>query len=85
MGILGWIVFGMVIGAIAKLLMPARDPGGIVFTMVLGIIGAMLGGFIGRALDMYSHDEPVSFIMALVGSIFLLFLYRVALRGSHTL
>ena len=52
MGILGWIVFGLVVGAIAKLLMPGRDPGGIIVTMVLGIVGALLGGFIGRALGM---------------------------------
>ena len=52
MGILGWIVFGLVVGAIAKLLMPGRDPGGIIVTMVLGIIGALLGGFLGRALGM---------------------------------
>ena len=50
MGILGWIVFGLVVGAIAKLLMPGKDPGGIIVTMVLGVVGALLGGFIGRAL-----------------------------------
>ena len=50
MGILGWIVFGLIVGAIAKLLMPGRDPGGIIITLVLGIVGALLGGFLGRAL-----------------------------------
>ena len=50
MGILGWIVFGLIVGAIAKLLMPGRDPGGIIVTMVLGIVGALLGGFIGQAV-----------------------------------
>ena len=48
MGILGWIVFGLVVGAIAKLLMPGRDPGGFIVTMLLGIAGALLGGFVGR-------------------------------------
>ena len=72
MGILGWIVFGLVVGAIAKLLMPGRDPGGIIVTMVLGIVGALLGGFIGRALGMYSANEGAGFIMALIGAVLVL-------------
>jgi uncharacterized membrane protein YeaQ/YmgE (transglycosylase-associated protein family) len=69
MGILGWIVFGLIVGAIAKLLMPGRDPGGIIVTMVLGIVGALLGGFIGRALGLYGDGEPAGFIMAVLGAI----------------
>jgi uncharacterized membrane protein YeaQ/YmgE (transglycosylase-associated protein family) len=57
MGILGWIVFGLIVGAIAKLLMPGRDPGGIIVTMLLGIAGAVLGGFVGRALGLYGEGE----------------------------
>jgi uncharacterized membrane protein YeaQ/YmgE (transglycosylase-associated protein family) len=83
MGILGWIVFGLIVGAIAKLLMPGRDPGGIIVTMVLGIVGALLGGFIGRALGMYSADEPAGFIMALVGAVVLLLIYRLSVGGRH--
>jgi uncharacterized membrane protein YeaQ/YmgE (transglycosylase-associated protein family) len=83
MGILGWIVFGLIVGAIAKLLMPGRDPGGIIVTMVLGIVGALLGGFIGRALGMYSADEPAGFIMALVGAVLVLFIYRISIGGRH--
>lgn len=83
MGILGWIVFGLIVGAIAKLLMPGRDPGGIIVTMVLGIVGALLGGFIGRALGMYAVDEPAGFIMALVGAVLVLFIYRVSIGGRH--
>ena len=83
MGILGWIVFGLIVGAIAKLLMPGRDPGGIIVTMVLGIIGALLGGFIGRALGMYSADEPAGFIMALVGAVLVLFIYRISIGRTH--
>lgn len=83
MGILGWIVFGLIVGAIAKLLMPGRDPGGIIVTMVLGIVGALLGGFIGRALGMYSADEPAGFIMALVGAVLVLFIYRVSIGSRH--
>ena len=75
MGILGWIVFGLVVGAIAKLLMPGRDPG--------GIIGALLGGFLGRALGMYSANESAGFIMALVGAVLVLFIYRLSIGGRH--
>jgi uncharacterized membrane protein YeaQ/YmgE (transglycosylase-associated protein family) len=49
-GVIGWIIFGLIVGAIAKLLMPGRDPGGIIVTMALGIAGALLGGFLGRSL-----------------------------------
>ena len=83
MGILGWIVFGLIVGAIAKLLMPGRDPGGIIVTMVLGIIGALLGGFVGRALGMYGPNESAGFIMALVGAVFVLLVYRLSIGGRH--
>lgn len=85
MGILGWIVFGLIVGAIAKLLMPGRDPGGIIVTMVLGIVGALLGGFVGRALGMYGPNESAGFIMALVGAVFVLVVYRMSVgRGRRT-
>ena len=58
MGILGWILFGLIVGALAKLVMPGRDPGGIIVTMLLGIAGAVLGGFVGRALGFYGEGEP---------------------------
>lgn len=77
-GILGWIVFGLVVGAIAKLLMPGRDPGGFILTILLGIVGAVLGGWIGRALNMYGPDEPAGFVMALIGAVVVLALYRMA-------
>jgi uncharacterized membrane protein YeaQ/YmgE (transglycosylase-associated protein family) len=80
-GILGWIVFGLIVGAVAKLLMPGRDPGGIIVTMVLGIVGALLGGFIGRALGMYSANEGAGFIMALIGAVVVLAIYRLAIGG----
>ena len=53
MAILGWILFGLVVGALAKLVMPGRDPGGIIVTMLLGIAGAVLGGFLGRSMGWY--------------------------------
>jgi uncharacterized membrane protein YeaQ/YmgE (transglycosylase-associated protein family) len=77
-GILGWIVFGLVVGAIAKLVMPGRDPGGVIVTILLGIVGAVLGGWIGRALNMYGPNEPAGFVMALVGAVVVLALYRMA-------
>lgn len=76
LGILGWIVFGLIVGAIAKLLMPGRDPGGVVVTILLGIAGALLGGFIGRALGWYQPGEAAGFVMATLGAVLLLFIYR---------
>ena len=80
MGILGWILFGLVVGAIAKLLMPGRDPGGIIVTMLLGVAGAVLGGFVGRALGWYGEGEAAGFLMSLVGAVLLLALYRMMVR-----
>jgi uncharacterized membrane protein YeaQ/YmgE (transglycosylase-associated protein family) len=81
MDILLWIVFGLVVGAIAKLLMPGRDPGGFILTIVVGIVGALVGGWLGRAMGLYREGEPVGFIMAVVGAIVLLGLYRLVVRG----
>ena len=78
MGILGWLLFGLVIGALAKFVMPGRDGGGIFVTIILGIVGAMLGGFLGRALGLYQQNEPAGFIGALVGAIVVLAIYRMA-------
>jgi uncharacterized membrane protein YeaQ/YmgE (transglycosylase-associated protein family) len=78
MSIIGWILFGLVVGIIGKLLMPGRDPGGFVITILLGIAGALLGGWIGQALGLYAPDEPAGFIMAVIGSIILLVIYRFA-------
>lgn len=66
--ILGWIVFGLIVGALAKLVMPGRDPGGIIVTIVLGIVGAVLGGWLGRAIGLYGPGEPAGFVMALIGA-----------------
>jgi uncharacterized membrane protein YeaQ/YmgE (transglycosylase-associated protein family) len=76
LGIIGWAIFGVIVGAIAKLLMPGRDPGGLLVTMLLGIAGAVVAGFIGRALGWYEPGEPAGFIMATLGAILLLFVYR---------
>jgi uncharacterized membrane protein YeaQ/YmgE (transglycosylase-associated protein family) len=76
-GVIGWIVFGLIVGAIAKLVMPGRDPGGIIVTMLIGIAGALLGGWIGQALGWYGPNEGAGFLMSLVGAIALLALYRL--------
>ena len=60
MEILSWIVFGLVIGIIAKVLMPGRDPGGFIVTTLLGIAGAMIGGFMGRAMGFYGEHRPLA-------------------------
>jgi uncharacterized membrane protein YeaQ/YmgE (transglycosylase-associated protein family) len=77
MGIIGWILFGLVVGIVGKLLMPGRDPGGFVITILLGIGGALLGGFVGQSLGFYREGEPAGFIMAVIGSIVLLLIYRL--------
>jgi uncharacterized membrane protein YeaQ/YmgE (transglycosylase-associated protein family) len=77
MTILGWIFFGLIVGIIGKLLMPGRDPGGFVITTILGIVGALVGGFLGRVLGLYREGDPVGFVMAVIGSIILLVLYRM--------
>jgi uncharacterized membrane protein YeaQ/YmgE (transglycosylase-associated protein family) len=79
MDILLWIVFGLVVGIVAKMIMPGRDPGGIIVTIVLGIVGALLGGWVGRALGMYREGETAGFIMAVIGAIIVLGLYRLVL------
>jgi uncharacterized membrane protein YeaQ/YmgE (transglycosylase-associated protein family) len=80
MGILGWILFGLVVGIVAKFLMPGRDPGGIIITIILGIVGALIGGFIGQALNLYQPGEPAGFVGATLGAILVLWIYRMATR-----
>ena len=83
MGIIGWILFGLVVGVVGKLLMPGRDPGGFIITIILGIAGALLGGFLGQSLGFYREGEPAGFIMAVIGSIILLVAYRMV-AGRRT-
>lgn len=83
-GIIGWIIFGLVVGVIAKLLMPGRDPGGFIVTILLGVAGSLLGGFVGRALGMYPPGHPAGFIMSILGAILLLVLYRVVIGRPRT-
>jgi uncharacterized membrane protein YeaQ/YmgE (transglycosylase-associated protein family) len=71
------LLIGLIVGAIAKFIMPGNDPGGIIVTMLIGIVGALLAGFLGRALGWYTQGEPVGFIASVVGAILLLILYRL--------
>ena len=80
MGILSWILFGLVVGVIAKLLMPGRDPGGFIVTILLGVAGALFGGFIGRAMGFYGENQGAGWIMSILGAIVLLVIYRMMVR-----
>jgi len=87
MGIIGWIVLGLLAGAIAKLIMPGDDPGGIIVTMLIGIAGALVGGFIASALDIGDLDEFFdvgTWLIAIGGSLLLLFVYRMMVGNRHT-
>ncbi len=79
-GIIGWIVIGLLAGGIAKLLMPGKDPGGCIITMLLGIAGALLAGFLGKAIGWYTQGEAAGFIAAIVGAVLLLLIYRLIVR-----
>jgi uncharacterized membrane protein YeaQ/YmgE (transglycosylase-associated protein family) len=81
MGIIGWIVLGLLAGAIAKLILPGKDPGGIIITMLVGIVGALLGGFLASVLfDINVNDEffdLATWVSAIAGALILLLLYRL--------
>ena len=79
MGVLVWIVFGLIAGVVAKFIMPGRDPGGIVITILLGIVGAVVGGFLGTALGFgtVTGFDVRSLLIAIAGALVLLFAYRL--------
>jgi uncharacterized membrane protein YeaQ/YmgE (transglycosylase-associated protein family) len=82
--IIGWIVFGLIAGIIAKAIMPGRDPGGAIVTILLGIVGSVVGGYIGRALFYHGDNDPgliMSMVFAVIGAIILLAGYRLV-RGQ---
>ena len=82
MGILAWIVLGLIAGAIAKALMPGDDPGGFIVTILIGIVGAFLGGFLGSQITGTGLQgfSLWSIVLAIVGSMILLWIYRMAVR-----
>jgi uncharacterized membrane protein YeaQ/YmgE (transglycosylase-associated protein family) len=76
MGLIYTAVIGLIVGAVAKVLMPGRDPGGIIVTILLGIGGAFVGSFVGRLLGLYARGQMAGFIMSVLGAMLILFIYR---------
>ena len=79
---IGWMVFGLFVGLVAKLLVPGRDPGGVLMTMLLGIAGGFLGGMLGRAAGLYQEGDSVGFVMAVIGAVILILLHRAFMKRS---
>jgi uncharacterized membrane protein YeaQ/YmgE (transglycosylase-associated protein family) len=78
------IIIGLIVGAVAKFLMPGKDPGGFIVTILIGIAGALVAGFLGRAMGWYAEGESAGFIASVIGAILLLIVYRLATKGSRT-
>jgi len=74
---IGHAIFGLIVGLIARAVMPGRQHMGLIMTMILGLVGAWLGGFIGRKIGLYKEGHPAGFLMALVGALIVLFVYSV--------
>jgi uncharacterized membrane protein YeaQ/YmgE (transglycosylase-associated protein family) len=71
------MLFGLIVGALAKLVMPGRDPGGIIVTMLIGIVGALIGGWLGRAVGWYGPNDGAGYLVSILGAILLLWIYRM--------
>jgi uncharacterized membrane protein YeaQ/YmgE (transglycosylase-associated protein family) len=84
MGLIGSIVIGLIAGAVAKLLMPGRDPGGFVITILLGTAGALVATYLGQAMGLYAAGETAGFVGAVIGALILLLIYRFAFRRART-
>lgn len=84
MSFLWMLVVGLVVGAIAKLFMPGRDPGGVIITMLIGIAGSLIAGFLGRAVGWYTEGQPAGFIASILGAVLLLALYRALAARTGT-
>jgi uncharacterized membrane protein YeaQ/YmgE (transglycosylase-associated protein family) len=79
-GIIGTIIFGLIVGVIAKLMMPGKDPGGIIITIILGIVGSVVGRWLGQALGFYGPADGAGFFMSLIGAVLLLAVYRMLVK-----
>lgn len=84
MGILWTLLVGLVVGALAKLVMPGKDPGGFIITMLLGVAGSFLAGYLGRALGYYQPGHGAGIIASILGAMVLLGIYRLVTRRRHT-
>ena len=82
MHFLWMLIIGLIVGALAKFIMPGKDPGGIIVTILIGIAGALLAGFLGRALGWYTEGDAAGFIASVIGAILLLLIYRL-LTGNR--
>lgn len=83
MSILLFLLFGLIVGALARLIVPGREPGGWVVSIVLGVAGSFLGGFLGRALGFYREGEAAGFFMSLIGAVVLCAIYHAVTRRSR--
>jgi uncharacterized membrane protein YeaQ/YmgE (transglycosylase-associated protein family) len=83
-GVIGWILFGLIVGVLAKLIMPGRDPGGLLATIAIGIVGALIGGVLGRALGFYGPQQNAGWLLSIFGAIVLLWIYRVIVGRRTT-
>jgi len=82
--IIGTIVIGLLAGIVAKLLMPGRDPGGFIITIILGIVGAFVATWLGQAVGWYEPGEAAGFVGAVVGSLIILLIYRMVIGRRRT-
>ena len=80
MGFLWMLLIGLIVGALAKFVMPGKDPGGILVTMLIGIAGSLVAGFLGQAIGWYQEGQPAGFIASVFGAVLLLWLYRVVTK-----
>jgi uncharacterized membrane protein YeaQ/YmgE (transglycosylase-associated protein family) len=78
------LIIGLIVGAVAKLVMPGKDPGGIIITMLLGVAGSVVATYLGRMLGLYGEGSSAGFIMSVIGAMILLFIYRLFKRRSTT-
>lgn len=83
MDIILMIIFGLIVGAIAKMLMPGRDPGGFIVTIILGVVGSLLGGFLFNAVGLGGGERYAGLIGSVIGAVILLFAYRLMVRGRN--
>lgn len=81
-GLIGTIIFGLIVGIIAKLLMPGKDPSGFFITAIIGIVGSLVGGFLGRMLGFYKEGDPAGWTMSILGAMILLFAYHLVVKRT---
>lgn len=81
-GLIGTIIFGLIVGLVAKLLMPGKDPSGFFITAIIGIVGSLIGGFLGRMLGLYREGDPAGFIMSVIGAMVLLYVYHLVVKRT---